>query len=258
MALNKKPRSPQKKPLRSLYVSLTGVEFGYVPKRWVKALTGLFLLAPSWILSVTFFQVIVQSARQENFWNNPTFLYFALSVVTGVFLFYACKPLIWGYVIGHELTHAIWAWLHGGGVYDFKVARSGGHIVTDKTNTWVVLSPYFFPFYTVLWLASCGLALLISGVRVESSALYAGIGLTWAFHMAYTIAMIAKGQPDLEYGGVFFSIVLIYFLNLVLISCLLVVASPAISWSGFFAELFTNTVEFSAHTERVARMLLKI
>jgi hypothetical protein len=110
----------------------------------------------------------------------------------------------------------------------------------------------------VLWLASCGLALLISGVRVESSALYAGIGLTWAFHMAYTIAMIAKGQPDLEYGGVFFSIVIIYFLNLILISCLLVVASPAISWSGFFAELFTNTVEFSAHTERVARMLLKI
>ena len=257
MASNKKPTPSGKGRLSTLYVSLTGVEVGYVPKRWVKALIGAFLLIPSWILSRTFFSLLVQSASEVAFWKNQTFWVFALSLFSGVFLFFTAKFLIWGYVIGHEMTHVLWAWIYGGDIYDFRVARSGGHIVTDKTNTWVVLAPYFFPFYTVLWLSACGVVWLVArDFQIDSQIIYGGIGITWAFHMAYTIWMIVKGQPDLEYGGVFFSLVIIYFINLGLICGLLVVASPGVSWLDFFRELLENTMEFSVFAEQVARKLL--
>jgi hypothetical protein len=63
--------------------------------------------------------------------------------------------------------------------------------------------------------------------------------------------MIKKGQPDIEYGGVFFSIVVIYFLNLVLISALLIVASPSVTWTGFARDLLENAMDFSAAVVRL-------
>lgn len=257
MASRNKTLPPGKGRLGTLYVSLTGVDVGYVPKRWVKALIGLFLLIPCWILSRTFFSLVLQSASENAFWKNQTFWVFTLSVISGIFLFFTVKFLIWGYVIGHEMTHALWAWIYGGDIYDFRVARSGGHIVTDKTNTWVVLAPYFFPFYTVLWLSACGMVWLVfRDIEIDSRIIYGGIGVTWSFHMAYTIWMIVKGQPDLEYGGVFFSLVIIYFMNLALICGLLVVAAPGVSWLDFFRELFENTMEFSVFAEQVTRNFL--
>src|SRR5882762_2420149 len=38
------------------------------------------------------------------------------------------KPM-WIYVLGHELTHALWTWALGGRVKKFKAAASGGHVV---------------------------------------------------------------------------------------------------------------------------------
>ena len=53
------------------------------------------------------------------------------------------KPM-WIYVFGHELTHALWVWLFGGSVKKFKVTSDGGHVIVDKTNFLIALSPYFF------------------------------------------------------------------------------------------------------------------
>src|SRR5437773_4743064 len=59
------------------------------------------------------------------------------------------KPM-WVYVFGHELTHALWAWLFGGRVKKFKATSAGGHVVVNKTNFLITLAPYFFPLYVVL------------------------------------------------------------------------------------------------------------
>ena len=40
-------------------------------------------------------------------------------------------------------------------------------------------------------------------------------------HMSFTCWMIPKGQPDLHYGGTFFSVMIIYLLNLALLAALL-------------------------------------
>src|SRR5262245_15425951 len=50
------------------------------------------------------------------------------------------KPMLI-YVFGHELTHALWAWLFGGRVKKFKVTSKGGHVVISKSNFLIVLAP---------------------------------------------------------------------------------------------------------------------
>jgi len=48
------------------------------------------------------------------------------------------------YVLGHELTHALWALLMGARVGGLKVGKSGGQVRTSKTNWAITLAPYFF------------------------------------------------------------------------------------------------------------------
>src|SRR5690349_12025318 len=52
------------------------------------------------------------------------------------------KPML-VYVFGHELTHAVWAWLFGGKVRKFKASADGGHVVVTKHNFLIGLAPYF-------------------------------------------------------------------------------------------------------------------
>src|SRR5215475_12752418 len=70
------------------------------------------------------------------------------------------KPM-WVYVFGHELTHALWAWLFGGRVKQFKATSQGGHVVVTKSNFLIALAPYFFPLYAVLVVAGCLLGHLV-------------------------------------------------------------------------------------------------
>jgi hypothetical protein len=75
--------------------------------------------------------------------------------------------------------------------------------------------------------------------------LYAVIGVTWAMHMSFTCWMIPKGQPDLHYGGTFFSVMIIYLLNLALLAALLIVASPQLTWQGFASELLQDAIDLT-------------
>lgn len=59
---------------------------------------------------------------------------------------------MWIYVFGHELTHALWAWVFGGKIFEMKVSSEGGVVRTDKSNFLIVLAPYFFPVYVLITL----------------------------------------------------------------------------------------------------------
>lgn len=244
-------KRPSSKKTRSLHTTITGVAPGHVPKKWVKFVAGAFLLVPCWVLTLAFCGAFLDSAGHSHFWNSGEFLGFAAGAALGVLCYFTVKPLVWLYVIGHELTHALLVWLHGGRVHDFHVARSGGHIVTDKTNTLIVLGPYFVPFYTVLWIGSYATARVVFDLPGNPALFQGMIGATWAFHMAFTVAMIVRGQPDLEYGGVFFSVVLIYLLNLALICAMLVALSPVLDWGGFARTLLWSAQEVSAEILRL-------
>jgi hypothetical protein len=56
--------------------------------------------------------------------------------------------------------------------------------------------------------------------------------------------MIPKNQTDLSDQGTFFSLVVIYLMNLALLSVMLILASPRITFAGFGADLLMNLGNF--------------
>lgn len=218
-------------------------------------MVGIFLLPPAWVLTQTFFTAFARTTIRDAFWLTEEFWFFSLGALLWIVTFFGLPRPMQVYVFGHELTHAVWVWIMGGRVHQFHVSREGGHILTDKTNTWIALAPYFFPLYSLLVIGLYGLAALFVDVTPYRQLLYAAVGATWAFHLTFTCWMIPKGQPDLTYGGTFFSLVLIYSLNLLILAVLLIIASPGVSWMGFARDLIHNASDFS-HT--ILRLAAKI
>ncbi len=216
-----------------------------VPTRWVKFVVAIFLLPVCAILSQTFFTVFARATVTQRLWASEEFWFFSLGAVLWLIAFLGLPRPIVIYVFGHELTHALWVLLMGGRVSRFRVGRDGGHVVTNRNNFWIALAPYFFPLYSILAIAAYGVLSLFLNVQPFGRLLYAVIGATWAFHFTFTCWMIPKNQTDLSDQGTFFSLVLIYLMNLMLLSVMLVLASPQITLGAFGADLLTNVSNFS-------------
>ena len=216
-----------------------------VPTRWVKFVIGLFLLPVCLVLTQTFFTAFARATVAQRLWAGEEFWFFALGALLWLIAFFGLPRPMLLYVFGHELTHAVWVWLMGGRVSRFRVGREGGHIVTTRTNFWIALAPYFFPLYSILAIAFYGIAGFFVNVQPYGRWLYAAIGVTVAFHFTFTAWMIPKSQTDLRDQGTFFSLTVIYLMNLLLLSAMLVLASPQITFASFASDLLTNIARFS-------------
>ena len=215
-----------------------------VPTRWVKMVVAIFLLPSCAILTQTFFTVFTRATVSQQLWAAEEFWFFSLGVVLWVIAFFGLPRPLLVYVFGHELTHAVWVWLMGGRVSQFRVSRDGGHIITDRNNFWIALAPYFFPLYSIIAIAVYGALSMFMDVQPFGRLLYAIIGVTWAFHLSFTVWMIPKSQTDLTDHGTFFSLVIIYLMNLILLSAMLVLASGPITFANFGAEIGDNINRF--------------
>ena len=211
-----------------------------VPTRWVKLVVAIFLLPVCAILTQTFFTVFARAAVTHRLWAGAEFWFFSLGAILWLIAFFGLPRPMVVYVFGHELTHALWVLLMGGRVSRFRVGREGGHIVTDRNNFWIALAPYFFPLYSLIAIAAYGILGLFVNVQPYGRLLYALIGVTWAFHFTFTCWMIPKKQTDLTDHGTFFSLVVIYLMNLALLSVMLVLASTQITFADFGRELGVN------------------
>lgn len=69
--------------------------------------------------------------------------------------------------------------------------------------------------------------------------LYSGLGFWWCFHLFWTAWIIPKDQPDLADNGTFFSLILVYFANLLLFLALLRLFN-AVSLHRFLADCIHN------------------
>ena len=224
-----------------------------IPKSWVKFIIGLFLLPVALILTETFFQAFTTSV-QHGLLATQSFGCFAAGMILFGILFFIVprEILMWPYVFGHEMTHAIWVKLFGGSVADhFHVSLDGGHVLTDRVNTWIALAPYFFPLYSLLVVTLYGAASLAADLSPYRWVLFLLLGFTLAFHLVFTCLLIAKGQPDLHYGGTFFSLLIIYLINLLIITGLLLLTGKEISLSSLGHDFVENMISFVEITHMI-------
>lgn len=189
-------------------------------KSWplLKLISGFLLLIPSLAGSAALL-------RRLLFFQFSDMIQLAL--VTGAGVYAVMHLVLWRpifmHVMGHELTHAFWSFVFGGRTKSLQVSPVGGQVTLSKTNFFVALAPYFFPFYTTL----------LVPVYIMSAPKYQPlisllIGFTLAFHLALTLHSLREHQSDLHETGVLFSVSFIYFMNLVVITGLLMLLAPAL------------------------------
>jgi len=218
--------------------------------RGLKFLTGLLLLPLCVALSMTLWRAVVILAQ------SPTRLpmLHAFACIAGIviwgIIWLFLPPLTRTYVLGHELTHALWTVLFGGRASGLKVGARGGSVRVTKNNVWVTLAPYFFPLYTFVvaltWVVSVW---LFPAIRPYVPIFLFWIGLTGSFHLTFTLRFLTYNQPDIREHGRLFSYTLIYALNLLSLTAALTAVS---SWSfaGAAGNLMDNLhlLGAAAHT----------
>jgi hypothetical protein len=190
-----------------------------VPK-WVKLIIGVALLPVCAGAARALWLVIQRSGDADTTWV-PLLAGAACWVV--IFLLLP-KPM-WLYVLGHELTHALWTWLFGGKVKKMKITSSGGHVVISKTNFLIALAPYFFPLYAVLVIAVFAAGHLIWDWRGYLVYFHLAVGAAYAFHVTLTGHVLRIQQTDITSQGWLFSAVVIFLGNV----CVLLFGLPLLT-----------------------------
>ncbi|NOX98932.1 MAG: hypothetical protein GXP30_04230 [Verrucomicrobia bacterium] len=217
---------------------------------WMRLLIGLALLPFVWISLESFFLSFAHATKNGAFWRTGEFWFFTIGSSIWLVLFFGLRSrlMLWLYVAGHELTHAVFVLFCGGNVKGLHISSSGGHILTNKNNFIIALSPYFIPFYTMIVIALWWIIQLIFPdypiTVVHDRILFASIGLTWTFHLTFTLWMINREQPDLQQNGILFSVALIALINILLISGFLVLASPHVTLEYFALTWANNLATF--------------
>jgi len=219
--------------------------------RWLMA---MLLLPVCWVTTWTFLGQFTALSRftdsaYHNFWTTTPAWYFCTGILlmTGWFFTGLLRgAFLYFYVLGHELTHILFIWLFRGRVSEWGVSREGGFVTTDKSNIVIALAPYFVP----LW---ASLAMLIYAAAAfywkpmpgpAEKAIFGVIGFFWAFHLLWTLWMIPRDQPDLRENGTFLSLLIIYLINLLLLSALMCLGSGTMGFRDFGTDWLANAEHF--------------
>lgn len=204
----------------------------------IKLVIGVLLLPVCWVTIETLLVSFDTAARVGGFWRAAEFWFFGIGAAMWLVLFFGarCRPMLYVYVAGHEWTHALFVLICRGNVADIHISADGGHILTNRNNFLISLSPYFFPFYTAVVIVGWWLAewLFFDFPPRHLPWLFGAIGFTWCFHFTFTIWMAARrDQPDLDHNGRIFSFSMIALVNTLIIASLLIIASPLVDWKPF-------------------------
>jgi hypothetical protein len=111
----------------------------------------------------------------------------------------------------------------------------------SKDNFLIALAPYFFPFYTGLVIALWyGVGFFYDLSRWEAWWLVL-VGVTWGFHVTFTVYMLSQKQSDVLENGRLFSYVIIYLTNLFFVALWIVLIGVP-TFSDAWPQLCRETV----------------
>ncbi len=171
---------------------------------------------------------------------------------TGGFLLYLVihflfrKPIL-GYVVGHELTHALFAILFGGSVKSFHASEKGGQVQITKSNFIITLAPYFFPLYTFLALGGYWIARAADAPAFEPWLVLLA-GAAFSFHIMLTLLFLQTDQNDIAEHGAFFSYPLIVLFNIILTALLVrLLLAQDMSFLSYLTNGIIRSLRLYAH-----------
>jgi hypothetical protein len=197
--------------------------------KWFKLLLGLLLLPVCAGAARAFWRLLQAAGGEESFW-----VLFAAGAAIWMVIFLVLPKPMWVYVVGHELTHAVWVWLFGGRVKQFKATARGGHVVVTKNNVLIALAPYFFPFYAVIVVLLFVAGHLIWDWARFQIAFHLLLGAAYSFHITLTLYILRTEQSDITQHGVLFSACVIFIGNVMV----LLLGLPWLTQSAGFTEVF--------------------
>ena len=191
--------------------------------RLVKLLVAIALL-PTLVLAGGEFILLFKCALGQ--WKNLA-LFLGGAAAYGI-IHYAWYDFSRFYVFGHEMTHALAAFVCGYKVHKISVKKDSGFVKMDKTNAFVVLAPYFIPFYTLVFAFIYWVGGLFTDLAPYGAYLLAAVGFLTSFHLIQTFKTLWEtDQPDLKLaGGKVFSLVTIMLVNLALLACVFKILFP--------------------------------
>ncbi|MGA0334399.1 MAG: hypothetical protein ACO3N7_11310 [Kiritimatiellia bacterium] len=162
-------------------------------------LLGLLLLPFAFGLACAAYAqlIAVQMSPASSDWIQA----FALGAALWLLLFFVFPRPLRSYILAHELSHLLAAWMSGIGGGRLRVGRDGGSVEVARSNLWIALAPYLIPFYSLGLLALHLLASLWWDPRIWRDGLPYGLGFTWAFHLSFTLYILSIPQSDVQPYG---------------------------------------------------------
>ena len=183
---------------------------------FLRMLLGVALLPMCWGVVRAFFDSVVAAAGESGGITAES-----IALLGGMLAFALCwmsvPHPVKTYVLGHELTHAIWGLLFGAVPSRLRISESGGSVNLTKSNMLITLAPYFFPFYTFVVVVAAIVTYAFIRPLPWLPLWMFMVGFTWAFHVLFTIETLSQRQPDVKLYGRIFSWVFIFLANVALV-----------------------------------------
>ena len=225
----------------------------------LKQVIGWLVLLPACLFTIILLAEFLHSGLRGELQDTSAFRWFSVGAVFWLALFGPLRnAAMIVYVFGHEWTHMLTAKLFRAQIYDWSVTTDGGWVDTDRSNTLISLSPYFVPIYTLVVIllhstlglffdlgrdipiGGTGSGLVINPLQI----IYLLVGITWAFHVTYTLQTLRGQQSDLMRNGEFFSVLFIMLCNVLIVLSFLIIIAPDLTWAQAW-ECLQRTWDFT-------------
>lgn len=193
-------------------------------KKFFLGLFGFCLLPAGAGLATALYQILVGLQMEGS--GTQILNRFLLGAGAWVLFFLLVSRPVRSYILAHELSHLLAAWMSGIRAGRLKVGRNGGSVEVARSSLWIALAPYLIPFYSLLLIFLHFLAQLWWDPTRWTPWLPLALGITWCFHFTFTLYALSLSQSDIGPYGRICAYSIILTGNLLWICLALVVINP--------------------------------
>jgi hypothetical protein len=186
---------------------------------------GLLLLPAVAGLGLAVYALLIDTQLDAS--GSALLFRFMIGSALWIVLFLTLTKPMRSYVLAHEMSHVLAAWISGQHADQLKVGANGGSVRVSQSNLFIALAPYMLPFYSLLLFAFHLLASLWWDPRLWSAYLPLAFGFTWSFHITFTLLALSRKQSDLHPYGLLGAFPVILLGNLLILVVALSVITPA-------------------------------